>query len=254
MVSGTSGKAAEAMGLRRRMVLGVIGISGLLGVVGACGRSSGKQVVGNGGSASPSTAAGASSVGQAASPPAPTAAPSWRGSLEIPLEPDFASRSFSPTAPQGDVVDIEGGLKVTVPKGSKVTPVPSDNDVSETVIELPGAEYGLPRLLIDHVKSFGRSLAEETLTQEVLLSTEKSRSSYVYRSREQWPGAKEAIAMSWSSSSTLQDGQELPVDVLAFWLADDAGGGWVLYATAPKGELHEGAPLWDSLFSAQAPA
>lgn len=50
------------------------------------------------------------------------------------------------------------------------------------------------------------------------------------------------------------DPRELPVDGIAFWLADDAGGGWVLYTAAPKGEMREGAPLWEASFSVQLPA
>lgn len=248
-VSGTSGKVAEVMEIRRRTMLRVTGVVGILGGIAACGRGVQPQEAGSAGATSSN-----SSAGQAASTSMPTAAPSWRGALDIQVEPDLASRGFTPTSPQGEVVEADGGLKVTVPENSKVNRASNENGVPETRILLPGAETGFPRLLVQHVESFGRSLAEETQVQEVFLSTEKSRNSYVYRSREQWPGAKEAIAMSWSSSAPLENGDEIPVDGIAFWLADDAGGGWVLYAAAPKGEMREGTPLWEALFSVQLPA
>lgn len=244
--NGTSGKVVEVMWLKRRAVVRLIGAAGVLGGLAACGRGTQPQTAGS------SAPAGAG--GEAVSEPTAAAVPSWRSAVDIQVEPDMASRGFKPTAPQGKVVEVDGGLKVIVPEGSKIDRGSNDKGIPELRILLPDAEIGFPRLLVQHVKSFGRSLAEETQVQEVILSTEKSRNSYVCRSREQWPGAKEAIAMSWSSSAPLENGDELPVDGIAFWLADDSGGGWVLYAAAPKGEMREGTPLWETLFSARLPA
>lgn len=240
---------------RRRVVFGALA-AGSFGVLAACGKRSdpasqytsepqGTASAGTGG------VAGGSGAGGAATP---KAVPSWRGVNEIPLEPDSPSRGFAQTSPAGDRVEADSGLSVAVPSGSKVTRRTNDYGAPETVVELPGAENGFPRLLVDYVESFGRPLVAETHAQEVFLAVEKARSSYVLRTREQWPGADEAFVMTWSTSVTLPDWTEVPMDAAGMWLGNGSGGGWVMTATAPAGELAEGRPLWDTLFSARLPS
>ncbi len=228
----------------------------LTGTLAACGRLSDpapQQTSGPGGGAS-AGAGGSTTTGSAGGAATAKPVPSWRSVNEIPVEPDSPSRGLAQTSPVGDEVKIDAGLGLTAPSGSKVTRRTNDYGAPETIIELPGAENGFPRLLVDYVKSFGRSLTEETHAQEVFLAMEKARSSYVLRTREQWPGADEAFAITWSTSVTLPDWSKVPMDAAGLWLGNGAGGGWVMIATAPVGGLADGKPLWDTLLSARLPS
>ena len=108
---------------------------------------------------------------------------------------------------------------------------------------------GEPIRHIRRVESFGRSLVDETYTQEMLLVTE--RRTNVFRTKETWPRMKEAYVITWDTSVPASDGSDLPLSALGLWLGDTEASGWTLFATAEQGKL-ENSPLWDVTFSARS--
>lgn len=182
--------------------------------------------------------------------PAPkTSVPSWRPVTEIPEVPDSPPRGIKPTSPAGQQTEVEG-LSLTVPEDAEVTKITNAAGKPSTEIVLKDAKDGFPRVRVRQVPDFGRSLQVETYAQEAFMAAEGIR--YLNRTREEWPGAADAYVITWETGVALKNGSELPLSVVGFWIGNGQGGGWTLYATAPRGEL-ESSGLWDLVFSARIP-
>ena len=167
---------------------------------------------------------------------------------DIPVVPDTQPRNVQPTSPSGDPVEVHG-LTLTAPAGATVSEVSNSEGNPATEILMPGAHNGIPRVRVRRVESFGRSLVDETYTQEMLLVTE--RRTNVFRTKETWPHMKEAYVITWDTSVPASDGSDLPLSALGLWLGDTETSGWTLFATAEQGKL-ENSPLWDVTFSARS--
>lgn len=218
--------------LPRRAVLIPLGVAGLSYIAGCSGRSG--------------QAAGAASSGRPS--PSPGETSTWRPVSDIPVVPDTQPRNVQPTSPSGDPVEVHG-LTLTAPSGATVSEVSNSEGNPTTEILMPGASNGVPRVRVRRVESFGRSLVDETYTQEMLLVTE--RRTNVFRTKETWPHMKEAYVITWDTSVPASDGSDLPLSALGLWLGDTETSGWTLFATAGQGKL-ENSPLWDVTFSARS--
>ena len=189
-----------------------------------------------------------------------TIAPSYRPISSIPVEPELASRNITPITPKGEEKAI-AGVKLILPKGCKETPSTTSTGLPSTIVELPNADQGYPRLNVMKVDSFGRSLLNESYSQECLLSAERSN-SYVARTREKWPGTDDAYMITWHMSIKVSESETQELDALGLWLGvspnrdaeDRSDHGWVLYAAAPSGQLNENSDVWKSAFSIVLPS
>ena len=189
-----------------------------------------------------------------------TIAPSYRPIASIPVEPELDSRNIGPIKPEGEEKAIEG-VKLTLPKGSKETPSTTSTGIPSTIIEMPDADQGYPRLNVMKVDSFGRSLLNESYSQECLLSAERTN-SYVTRTREKWPGTDDAYMITWHMSIKVSESETQELDALGLWLGvspsrdaeDRSDRGWVLYAAAPSGQLNENSDVWKAAFSIVLPS
>ena len=218
--------------LPRRAVLIPLGVAGLSYIAGCSGRSG--QAAGVASSVRPSLSPGETST--------------WRPVSDIQVVPDTQPRNVQPTSPSGDPVEVHG-LTLTAPSGATVSEVSNSEGNPTTEILMPGASNGVPRVRVRRVESFGRSLVDETYTQEMLLVTE--RRTNVFRTKETWPHMKEAYVITWDTSVPASDGSDLPLSALGLWLGDTETSGWTLFATAEQGKL-ENSPLWDVTFSARS--
>lgn len=218
--------------LPRRAVLIPLGVAGLSYIAGCSGRSG--------------QAAGAASSGRPS--PSPGETSTWRPVSDIPVVPDTQPRNVQPTSPSGNPVEVHG-LTLTAPSGATVSEVSNSEGNPATEILMPGAHDGIPRVRVRRVESFGRSLVDETYTQEMLLVSE--RRTNVFRTKETWPHMKEAYVITWDTSVPASDGSDLPLSALGLWLGDTETSGWTLFATAGQGKL-ENSPLWDVTFSARS--
>ena len=223
--------------LSRRSLLVPLGVVGLSYVTG-CSGSSARD-------AGPSSSGGAGKSGRPS--PSPGETSTWRPVSDIPVVPDTQPRNVQPTSPSGDPVEVHG-LTLTAPAGATVSEVSNSEGNPATEILMPGAHNGIPRVRVRRVESFGRSLVDETYTQEMLLVTE--RRTNVFRTKETWPRMKEAYVITWDTSVPASDGSDLPLSALGLWLGDTETSGWTLFATAEQGKL-ENSPLWDVTFSAR---
>ena len=218
--------------LPRRAVLIPLGVAGLSYIAGCSGRSG--QAAGVASSVRPS--------------PSPGETSTWRPVSDIQVVPDTQPRNVQPTSPSGDPVEVHG-LTLTAPSGATVSEVSNSEGNPATEILMPGAHNGIPRVRVRRVESFGRSLVDETYTQEMLLVTE--RRTNVFRTKEAWPHMKEAYVITWDTSVPTSDGSNLPLSALGLWLGDTETSGWTLFATAEQDKL-ENSPLWDVTFSARS--
>lgn len=233
--------------MNRRRLIASAAVAGGLAALVACGRDS---QGGSGGASQGGGTAASAGTGSAAPTSDPTAVPSRRSAEDVPVVPDSPSRGLTPTTPSGDETTVEG-LTVTAPSGSVVEGKTNSAGRPATKIEMPGAEDGIPSVLVSRVPSFGRSLVEETYAQESLLDAESEKHSYVRRTQETWPGAEDAYVITWVGKVVKNDGSQKLLDAMGFWISDGPDSGWSLIATARQGEMVEGCPLWDTVFSAR---
>jgi len=189
-----------------------------------------------------------------------TVAPSRRPVTSISAEPEYDSRHVAPVTPKGEEKEVEGA-KLILPIGSKETRSTTSTGIPCTIIEMPNADKGYPRLNLMKVDSFGRTLLEESHSQEALLSADGTN-SYVARTREKWPGTDDAYMITWHMSIKISESETQELDALGLWLGispgygaeDRSDHGWVLYATAPSGQLNENSDVWKSAFSIVLPS
>ena len=232
---------------RRR--LGVMIMVGAWGWAGCAGERTGTEAAQSASASSSGGASHAPGASDAAST-GDSGSPSARPVADIPLVPDAAPRGVTPVSPEGEATEVEG-LTLILPAGSSVQAIDNSAGNPATEIQMPSAEGGIPRVRVRRVESYGRALVEETYAQESLLVAEASTA--VLRTREEWPGAAEGYLITWDTEVAMQDGSQLPLSSLGFWLDDGKGGGWTLIATAKRGQLEEGSELWNTVFSAKLP-
>ncbi|WP_127132238.1 hypothetical protein [Georgenia sp. SYP-B2076] len=169
---------------------------------------------------------------------------------ENPMTPTDEPLGISPTRPTGDAVDPVKGLTLTLPGGTEEESSKEESGLTTVVYRLPGgdAASGLPVIQVQSDDG-GRDLTEETYTQQQAL-VGAGINSDVHRSAETWPGAAEAMALTWTQAVEEDGGGSHANDVFWLWLVDEQGRGYNVMAVAPEGELEPGSETYDAVLSA----
>ncbi|TRW44974.1 hypothetical protein [Georgenia yuyongxinii] len=165
------------------------------------------------------------------------------------MTPTDAPLGLVPSDAAGREVSPVDGLTLTVPDATSEEAPTTDKGMTTAVYRLPGgdAASGLPALQVQGGDP-GRGLAEETYVQQQLL-VGAGINSDIHRSAEEWPGAAEAVALTWSQSVEEDGGGTHTNDVLQLWLVDEQGRTYSVMAVAPEGEL-DGSAAEDAVLSA----
>ena len=182
------------------------------------------------------------------SPTARATVEEHRNPTAIPFEPDGPSVEILPSTVDGTVISVDGA-EITVPQGWEVSEGTNSAGLPNIKAGNSAGEYGLPGFSVTRVEDFGQSLADETYTQELLLSGEGDSNTYVSRNKVDWPDSETAYVIFWTAEVELTSGELFSQDMLGFWVSDGAGGGWIIIAAAEEGGLASGSEIWDAVFS-----
>ena len=163
------------------------------------------------------------------------------------MAPEDPPLGLVPSSPEGDSVEVLPGLIVTVPEGAVVRePAVTDPSVETVTYRMDGAVDGLPALQIKsgtdldiHAQTW---LEEQSMTIDATITD-------IHRSVEDWPGAAQAVAFSWTSEVTTSSGPAKN-DVATLWLVTDSGQFYSLMAVAREGTLQD-SEVHEALLSAE---
>lgn len=155
---------------------------------------------------------------------------------------------LEPSSPSGEETEVLPGLSITLPDGSVIHDPGTPEGAEETVTyRMPDAVGGLPALQVS--TGTGIDIYSETWVREKSFSIDAAYDD-VHRSVEQWPGAAQAVAFSWSEEVPLATGEVLATEVASLWLVTEEGQFYSVMAVAPAGEL-EGSAVLDAMLSAE---
>jgi len=205
----------------------------------------------------PAACTGASGAGTStgASSGAPTgdaATPSSASGLDDFVAPTAAPLGIRPTTPEGTRTEVFPGLTFTLPTtATEVDGRTTTGQAPNRVFRLGAPGETFPALEVVDMGAGGGSLASSTWTQEKLALADPAITD-IRRSLESWPGAAEAVAITWTQ--TVGEGEdEITLDSLLLWVRATSGDAFRIAVHAPTGHL-EGSDALAVALSAELSA